>query len=298
MVNIPTNYKMGTGLAATLMGGQAGLEQEKMGLENLSAIMKQPGEALQANKDMDLLNNPDFVKANTQFQLAASQAKIGDAEKQKAVNGLDILLSQLQMAEGDPQKQRQIVYQSFIEKGVDPTSPMAQAILADPYGRTKQARDDLVGTYGYTPAVAGKMQEQTAQDTAAMARLEKQIASNEKIANIRTAATGGAGGNLSTDKEYNKQLKLALAGDENAKRWVNTYIRNKQITNLQYGAPAFQFGQGGGAGQMTTKGATAELPFPDVSETPQPVTVTAGGKVYSFPNQAAANAFKQKAGIQ
>ena len=61
MVAIPTNYKMGTGMAASLYGGQAGLEQEKMGLENLSSIMKQPGEALEAEKNMALLNDPNFV---------------------------------------------------------------------------------------------------------------------------------------------------------------------------------------------------------------------------------------------
>lgn len=206
MVNIPTNYKMGSGLAATIMGQQAGLEAEQTGLENLYKAGQVPTQMLQGAQAMALLNDPDYIKANTQFQLAATQAKLGDAEKQTAVNGLDRLLIQLQ-ANPDPQAQQQVILQSFREKGVDPTSPMGQAILADPYGKTMEARDKLVSTLAKTPEQVGKEQlasikgENVLEQIQARGEIQKDLLARRVVAS--------SGGRVPKNmNEYETQLQL------------------------------------------------------------------------------------------
>lgn len=301
MVAIPTNYKMGTGLAATIMGQQAGLEAEQTGLQNLYKAMQMPQEALKSQESAMLMQNPEYLQQKTSNTLIELRNKYSEADFQENLNAANRVRIKLDAAAGDPAKEQQIVEESLAALKIDPNSEFAQYARKDPRGAlTKFIQGVEVSLRGTAGAKhLSEMEKQTliGQQHMDVARLNKEA--QLEAARIR-AADGGAGGagNLSTDKEYNKQLKLALAGDENAKRWVNTYIRNKQITNLQYGAPAFQFGQNGG-GQMTTKGATAELPFPEVDNPPpKPVTVEAGGKVYSFPNQAAADSFKQRAGIK
>ena len=72
MVAIPTNYKMGTGLAATIMGQQAGLEAEQQGLSNLFQAMKMPQQALQGQEAAMLMQDPNYLQqktANTLIEL-------------------------------------------------------------------------------------------------------------------------------------------------------------------------------------------------------------------------------------
>lgn len=294
MVQVPTNYRMGTGLAATILGQQAGLEAEQQGLANLYKGMQMPAEMLKGQEAAMLMQDPTYLQQKTQNTFIELQNKHTADQFQQTLNEVGRAKLALQASGGDPKA----LYPYLEKLGAQPGDPLYQAVDKNPEAvltKYEQALTQMIANTGGAKQL-GRMAEQNAQDAAAMERLKLQLASQERQANIR--ASSGGDGNLSTDKEYNRQLKLALAGDENAKRWVNTYIRNKQITNLQYGAPAFQFGQNGG-GQMTTKGATAELPFPEVDNVPpKPVTVEAGGKVYSFPNQAAADSFKQRAGIK
>ena len=72
-MQLPTNYKMGSGLAAAIMGQQAGLEAEQQGLANVFKAAQTPKELLLGQESMALLNNPEYLKANEQFQLQATQ---------------------------------------------------------------------------------------------------------------------------------------------------------------------------------------------------------------------------------
>ena len=264
MVQIPTNYKMGTGLAATIMGQQAGLEAEQQGLANVIKGMQMPQEALKGQEAAMLMQNPEYLQQKTANTLIELKNTYSAQDFQQTLDAANRVRIRLDAAAGDPAKEQQVVQEALSALKIDPNSEFAQYAMKDPRGALDKfiqgVEVGLTGTGGAKHF--GKMADQNAQDAAAMERLKLQIASQEKIANIR-AAQGGAGGqNLSTDKEYNRQLKLALGGDEEAKRWVNAYIRNKQMTSPQYGAPTMGMMPGGGLG-LTTRAATSQVPFPE-----------------------------------
>ena len=266
MVQVPTNYKMGTGLAATIMGQQAGLEAEQQGLANLMKGMQMPQEALKGQEAAMLMQNPEYLQQKTANTLIELKNTYSAQDFQQTLDAANRVRIKLDAAGGDPAKEQQIVQESLAAMQIDPNSEFAQYAAKDPRGAITKfiqgVEVGLTGTGGAKQLGAEKLAGIKGENALELAQIRGDI--QKEVAGIRAAGGGGGGQkDLSTDKEYNKQLKLALGGDENAKRWVNTYIRNKQITNFgQYGAPTLGMQPGGGMG-MTTKGASAQVPFPE-----------------------------------
>ena len=246
-----SSFELAGPLAGLFGGIQQGQKEESTRLQNIyQDLLNQrygaetPAKAAEAKLNEALATGKlegGYAPAAVEAAVGAEKAKVDEQQLKRYENNIDIARNAISL--GMPPEQ--VAARFGITSG-----PVFDAFIKDPNGT-------LDGIWG-------NIQKRKVQDTKHLQKLEEIEATGEqqrKTAQVRAADTGGAG-NLSTDKEYNKQLKLALAGDENAKRWVNTYIRNKQITNLQYGAPTLGMQPGGGLG-MTTRGATAQVPFPE-----------------------------------
>lgn len=256
-MDMQTGDYIGGPLAAVY---QAQSESANIGAKNLENIVKGmglPKEQLEMQKYQALLDDPNYVKANTQFQVAATQAKLGDEEKKVAVNGLDRLLIQLQAYQGDPAKQREVIMQSFVEKGVDPTSPMGQAILADPYGKTMEARDKLVSTFAKTPQHMGEMEKQELVGKQHLDQIAAQILGQKEVARINASARFAK---TPQEKEFAVVMGLMqVARDPNrspeerakAQQLVQDYTTYKQSTSSGFAGSTI------GEGGIIPKSATA-----------------------------------------
>lgn len=225
-MDMQTGDYIGGPLAAVYQAQSESANIGAKNLENLVKGMSLPKEQLEMQKYQALLDDPNYVKANAQFQIAATQAKLGDEEKKVAINGLDRVLIQLQAYQGDPAKQREVIMQSFREKGVDPTSPMGQAILADPYGKTMEARDKLASTFARTPEHMGLMEKERFTQGEQTKRTEAEIAGRLQGSQISAGATRYA---ADVGAQYKDLAQLGSAIKESGQ-----YVQSlqKDITKL------------------------------------------------------------------
>ena len=92
------------------------------------------------------------------------------------------------------------------------------------------------------------------------------------------------------EKYLEKDMRQYKKGEKEA--WKADYDRDLEAVNKNYA----QYG----VGPLAGKGLPAAAPSatPSAPPTAGGYTVMAGGKVYNFPTQAAADAFKQKAGVK
>ena len=134
MVAIPTNYKMGTGLAATIMGQQAGLEAEQTGLANLVKGMQMPAEALKGQEAAMLMQNPEYLQQKVQNTMIDLRNQYSAADFQQTLNSANRIGIELDAAGGDPAKEQQVVDKALTALKIDPQSEFAQYARRDPRG--------------------------------------------------------------------------------------------------------------------------------------------------------------------
>jgi len=231
MVAIPTNYKMGTGLAATIMGQQAGLEAEQQGLANLMKGMQMPAEALKGQEAAMLMQNPEYLQQKTANTLIELKNQYSASDFQQTLDAANRVRIKLDAAAGDPAKEQQIVQESLAALKIDPNSEFAQYAMKDPRGAlTKFIQGVEVGLTGTGGAkFQGQRALQTQQDEAAMERTKLKEAGDLQRANLQ-AGTQAA----SADKalrgqmiQYSGQLRQELDGLNNN----ITKLEGKELDN-------------------------------------------------------------------
>lgn len=190
-MQLPTNYKMGTGLAAAFMGGQAGLEQEKMGLENVVKGMQLPAEQLKMQEAQMLSQNPEYLQqkvANTMIDLRNQYSSSDFQETLNAANRIGI---ELQAAGGDPAKQQQVVQKALTALKIDPSSEFAQYAMKDPMGALTKFKEGvetaMIGSAGSKPMAEMARSKFEFGEKAKISQAE--IAGRERVANINAASS-------------------------------------------------------------------------------------------------------------
>ena len=162
MVAIPTNYRMGTGLAATIMGQQAGLEAEQQGLANLMKGMQMPAEALKGQEAAMLMQNPEYLQQKTANTLIELKNQYSASDFQQTLDAANRVRIKLDAAAGDPAKEQQIVQESLAALKIDPNSEFAQYAMKDPRGALTKfiqgVEVGLTGTGGAKQLGAEKLQ--------------------------------------------------------------------------------------------------------------------------------------------
>lgn len=263
-----TNYRMGTGLAAAIMGSQAGLEQEKMGLENLYKGMQMPGEILKGEEQAALLNDSTYLQQKTANTLIELKNTYSAQDFQQTLDAANRVRIKLDAAAGDPVKEQQVVQESLAALKIDPNSQFGQYAMKDPRGALTKFIEgvevSLAGTGGAKQAGAKELTmikeagdtERAAADRAMRLRIAQL---QEGGANARHAGT------LSTDKQLNEMISRANNGDVTAQRWINTYVSTKRAANPAFGGMTLS-PQGG----LQTKGEATQLPFPNAGTLQQP----------------------------
>lgn len=259
-----TNYRMGTGLAAAIMGSQAGLEQEKMGLENLYKGMQMPGEILKGEEQAALLNDPNYLKqktANTLIELGNSyQAN----QIQSTLNEVGRAELALQAAGGDPKA----LYPYLEKMGIPQGDPLWQAVDQNPQGVIQKYREGLEAVLARTGGAkqAGAKELTMIKEQGDTERAAADRAMRLKIAQLQEGgANARHAGTLSTDKQLNEMISRANNGDVTAQRWINTYVSTKRAANPAFGGMTLS-PQGG----LQTKGEATQLPFPGAGTLQQP----------------------------
>lgn len=214
MVSIPTNYKMGTGLAATIMGQQAGLEAEQQGLSNLFQAMKMPQQALQGQESAMLMQDPQYLQQKTANTLIELGNTYNANQIQATLNEVGRAELALQAAGGDPSA----LYPYLEKMGIPKTDPLWTAVDKNPQQVIERYRQGLEAVLARTGGAkqAGAMQvaEAKGENAINLANLRGDIQS--RLIGQRAAAGGGAGKPLSMT-QYEAQLRQrAGQGDAQA----------------------------------------------------------------------------------
>lgn len=199
---------MGTGLAATIMGSQAGLEQEKMGLENLYKGMQMPGEILKGQEQAMLLQDPNYLQqktANTMIELG-NQYDAG--QFQQSLNAFGRVKIQLQAATGDPQKQQQIVLDGLKQLNMDPNSEFGRYALANP----DKAIDQLIQGTEAAAANAGVKFPGEMVKQNLIGKQHMDVAKYNKEANIEAARVQAGVANSRLDAQEQREVTRARRG--------------------------------------------------------------------------------------
>lgn len=229
MVAIPTNYKMGTGLAATIMGQQAGLEAEQQGLANLMKGMQMPAEALKGQEAAMLMQNPEYLQQKTANTLIELKNQYSASDFQQTLDAANRVRIKLDAAAGDPAKEQQIVQESLAALKIDPNSEFAQYAMKDPRGAlTKFIQGVEVGLTGTGGAKHfGKMAEQAAQDTASMEREKYKGSIDLQQSRIQAGSQAATANKQLTGQmiQYSNQLRQELDN-------LNTNIRQLETKEL------------------------------------------------------------------
>lgn len=263
MVAIPTNYKMGTGLAATIMGQQAGLEAEQTGLQNLYKAMQMPQQALQGQESAMLMQDPNYLQQKTANTLIELGNTYNANQIQATLNEVGRAELALQAAGGDPSA----LYPYLQQMGMKEGDPLWTAVQKNPQQVIERYRQGLEAVLARTGGAkqAGAMQiaEAKGENAEELARLRGDIQS--KLIGQR-AATGGASRPLSMT-QYEAQLRIrAGQGDQQAIQELNALedarirrttagieARNAPIMNLLGGRT------GGAAPAPQAKGGVIKL---------------------------------------
>lgn len=293
-MNLQTDFKLAGPLAGLFGGIQEGQQEQARSLQNTYQELKNQEQQYTSAEAQAKMQDPNYIK----MKLENDISKFGkDMEINKIEQGYNMTtraLTDLKIAAAQgPQVLQQKALGYMQQIGIDPNSQQGRMILQDPVGFAEKTQQFYASAATQNADYQQKyaLGEQSAQKALDVAKLQGENA-------LRVAQLHESGQNarhnqtLGTDKLLGEMIKKANAGDEDAMAWVNTYTQIQRAKNPAFGGMTLN-PQGG----MTTKGELSPLPFAQKPKS-QPVTVEAGGKVYSFPNQAAADKFKQDAGIK
>lgn len=200
MVQVPTNYRMGSGLAATIMGQQAGLESEQMGLANLMKGMQMPAEALKGQEAATLMQDPNYLQQKTANTLIELSNQYDAGAFQQTLNAANRVRIQLDAAGGDKAKEQQIVMQALGALKMDPNSEFGQYAMRDPRGALDKFIQGTEVAMSRSAKQIGSERLQGMQDTAAMER--EKYKGDIDLQQSRISANSQAG---SADRAYSAQ---------------------------------------------------------------------------------------------
>lgn len=258
MVQVPTNYKMGTGLAATIMGQQAGLEAEQQGLANLTTALRQPQDMVKSQEAMAQMNDPRYIQMKLQNDMSKFGKETSINEIESSYNKANRAVAHLKAAQAmGPQALQQASMQYLQEMQIDPASEKGQILLQDPVGSAEKMVQFYATAATNNPDYLQKysLGEQSAQKAMDVAKLQGENAM--RVAQLHEGGQNArADRALSTDKLLGEMISRANQGDEVAQQWVNTYTQIQRAKNPSFGGMALN-PQGG----MTTKGEANPLPF-------------------------------------
>lgn len=217
MVQVPTNYRMGTGLAATIMGQQAGLESEQMGLANLMKGMQMPAEALKGQEAAMLMQDPNYLQQKTANTLIELGNTYQANDFQQTLNAANRVKIQLDAAGGDKAKEQQIVMNALSALKMDPNSEFGQYAMRDPRGALDKFIQGTEVAMTRSAGQLGKERLQGMQDTAAM-----DIAKYKGGIDLQQSRISAGSQAASADKalrgqmiQYSGQLRQELDGLNN-----------------------------------------------------------------------------------
>ena len=217
MVQVPTNYRMGTGLAATIMGQQAGLESEQMGLANLMKGMQMPAEALKGQEAAMLMQDPNYLQQKTANTLIELSNTYQANDFQQTLNAANRVKIQLDAAGGDKAKEQQIVMNALSALKMDPNSEFGQYAMRDPRGALDKFIQGTEVAMTRSAGQLGKERLQGMQDTAAM-----DIAKYKGGIDLQQSRISAGSQAASADKalrgqmiQYSGQLRQELDGLNN-----------------------------------------------------------------------------------
>ena len=229
MVAIPTNYKMGTGLAATIMGQQAGLEAEQQGLANLMKGMQMPAEALKGQEAAMLMQNPEYLQQKTANTLIELKNQYSASDFQQTLDAANRVRIKLDAAAGDPAKEQQIVQESLAALKIDPNSEFAQYAMKDPRGALTKfiqgVEVGLTGTGGAKQLGAEKLQGLKSASDMELAKYKGGI--DLQQSRIQAGAQAATANKQLTGQmiQYSNQLRQELDN-------LNTNIRQLETKEL------------------------------------------------------------------
>ena len=217
-MQVPTNYKMGSGLAGAIMGQQTALDQEKMGLENIYKGMQMPGEILKGQEQAMLLQDPNYLQqktANTMIELSNTYKA---NEFQATLNEVGRAELALQASGGDPKT----LYPYLEKMGIPQGDPLWAAVEKNPQQVLQRYREGLEAMIARTGGAKyqGEIAKQTAADAAHMARTEKEIAGRDRNAALQAGAT------ITAARIGGEYKDLAQLG--NAIKDASTYVQSLQ----------------------------------------------------------------------
>lgn len=258
-----TNYRMGSGLAATIMGQQAGLEAEQTGLANTLKAMTLPTEALKGQESAMLMQDPNYLQqktANTLIELG-NQYQANDF--QQTLNAANRVKIQLDAAGGDKAKEQQIVMQALSALKMDPNSEFGQYAMRDPRGALDKFIQGTEVAMSRSAKQIGAEQLAGIKGENALDLAEARGAIQEKLIGKRAALGGGAGKPLSMT-QYEAQLRQrAGQGDQQAIQELQA-LEASRIQRTTAGiearnAPIMNLLQGRGAPAPQAKGGVIKL---------------------------------------
>jgi hypothetical protein len=222
-----TNYRMGTGLAATIMGQQAGLEAESQGLANLMKGMQMPAEALKGQEAAMLMQDPNYLQQKTANTLIELSNQYQASDFQQTLNAANRVKIQLDAAAGDPNKERQIVMQALSALKMDPNSEFGQYAMRDPRGALDKFIQGTEVAMTRSAKQIGAEKIQGMQDTAAMERTLLKEKGDTARAGMSAGVQAAAANKALTGQmiQYSNQLRQELDN-------LNTNLRQLETKEL------------------------------------------------------------------
>ena len=207
-----TNYRMGSGLAATIMGQQAGLEAEQTGLANTLKAMTLPTEALKGQESAMLMQDPNYLQQKTANTLIDLSNQYQASDFQQTLNAANRVKIQLDAAGGDKAKEQQIVMQALSALKMDPNSEFGQYAMRDPRGALDKFIQGTEVAMTRSAKQIGDERIQGMKDTSAMELAKYKGGIELQQSNIQAgSAAATANKNLTGQMiQYSNQLRQEL----------------------------------------------------------------------------------------
>lgn len=257
-MQIPTNYKMGTGLAATMLGQENAQESERQTLANLGQLFQNQKSEYEGAEAQAKMQDPRYMQMKLQADMSKFGKETSINEIETAYNKANRAVAHLQAAQAmGPQALQQAAMQYLNEMDIDPNSEKGQILLKDPIGNAEKMVQFYATAATNNPEYLQKysLGEQAAQKSMDVARLQGENAL--KVAQLHEGgANARANQTLGTDKMLSEMITRANAGDQAAQQWVNTYAQIQRYKN-----PGFSGATISPTGQLGTKGDVGQLPY-------------------------------------